>query len=189
MAYIYRHIRLDKNEPFYIGIGSDSGYRAKDSKKRNKIWKDIAKKTQYEIEILFDDLTWDQACAKEIEFIELYGRICNGTGCLANLSLGGEGYLDPPANVREKLSKSKLGSKNPMFGKKPTEEHLDRLKIARAGKAPVPARPLIHTVTGRLFKNVHEAAQELGITHTALYKRLLRRSKKTPLKFLENADI
>ena len=23
MAYIYRHIRLDKNEPFYIGIGSD----------------------------------------------------------------------------------------------------------------------------------------------------------------------
>lgn len=26
MAYLYRHIRLDKNEPFYIGIGSDSNY-------------------------------------------------------------------------------------------------------------------------------------------------------------------
>ena len=23
MAYVYRHIRLDKNEPFYIGIGKD----------------------------------------------------------------------------------------------------------------------------------------------------------------------
>jgi len=23
MAYVYRHIRLDKNEPFYIGIGSE----------------------------------------------------------------------------------------------------------------------------------------------------------------------
>ena len=23
MAYLYRHIRLDKNEPFYIGIGSN----------------------------------------------------------------------------------------------------------------------------------------------------------------------
>jgi hypothetical protein len=189
MAYVYRHIRLDKNQPFYIGIGSDSGCRAKDSKKRNKIWKDIIKKTQYDIEILFDDLTWEQACAKEIEFIQLYGRICNGTGSLANFSLGGEGYLDPPADVRARLSKSKLGSKNPMFGKKFTNEHLDKLKIARVGKVPVLARPLIHIVTGRLFKNVYEAAQELGITHKALYKRLLRRSKKTPLKFLENADI
>lgn len=25
MAYVYRHIRLDKNEPFYIGIGKDEG--------------------------------------------------------------------------------------------------------------------------------------------------------------------
>jgi hypothetical protein len=25
MAYLYRHIRHDKNEPFYIGIGSDNG--------------------------------------------------------------------------------------------------------------------------------------------------------------------
>jgi hypothetical protein len=23
MIYLYRHIRLDKNEPFYIGIGED----------------------------------------------------------------------------------------------------------------------------------------------------------------------
>jgi len=23
MAYVYRHIRLDKNEPFYIGISND----------------------------------------------------------------------------------------------------------------------------------------------------------------------
>jgi len=25
MAYLYRHIRLDNNEPFYIGIGNDQG--------------------------------------------------------------------------------------------------------------------------------------------------------------------
>jgi hypothetical protein len=29
MAYLYRHIRLDKNQPFYIGIGKD------DVEKRN----------------------------------------------------------------------------------------------------------------------------------------------------------
>ena len=27
MAYLYRHIRLDKNEPFYIGIGSDTNFK------------------------------------------------------------------------------------------------------------------------------------------------------------------
>jgi len=27
MCYVYRHIRLDKNEPFYIGIGSDFNYQ------------------------------------------------------------------------------------------------------------------------------------------------------------------
>lgn len=27
MAYVYRHIRLDKNQPFYIGIGSDTDGR------------------------------------------------------------------------------------------------------------------------------------------------------------------
>jgi hypothetical protein len=35
MAYVYRHIRLDKNEPFYIGIGSDSSFaRANDFKEK-----------------------------------------------------------------------------------------------------------------------------------------------------------
>lgn len=45
MAYVYRHIRLDKNEPFYIGIGSNETYkRANTIKDRNKIWYDIAAK-------------------------------------------------------------------------------------------------------------------------------------------------
>jgi hypothetical protein len=47
MAYIYRHIRLDKNEPFYIGIGSDDKGKyniSSNLSKRNKtaegfIWK------------------------------------------------------------------------------------------------------------------------------------------------------
>lgn len=91
MSYVYRHIRLDKNEPFYIGIGSDEKYkRAYTNNSRNKIWKSITLKTDYEIEILLDNLTWEDACKKEIEFIDLYKRKCDN-GILANLSLGGEG--------------------------------------------------------------------------------------------------
>jgi hypothetical protein len=48
-------------------------------------------------------LTWEQACEKEIEFIKLYGRIDLGTGCLANLTDGG----DKLANLSE-LSRKKI---------------------------------------------------------------------------------
>jgi len=60
MAYLYRHIRLDKNEPFYIGIGSDENYeRAYNNHNRSIFWKNIINKTPYEIEIILDDLTWE----------------------------------------------------------------------------------------------------------------------------------
>ncbi len=90
MAYVYRHIRLDKNEPFYIGIGKHYS-RAYKKNDRNSLWKKIANKTDYEIEILFDDLTLGKAKEKEIEFIKLYGRINKKTGILANLTDGGDG--------------------------------------------------------------------------------------------------
>ncbi len=49
MAYVYRHIRLDKNVPFYIGIGkSDLNYnRASSNKNRNPYWHHIVNQTEY----------------------------------------------------------------------------------------------------------------------------------------------
>jgi hypothetical protein len=92
MPYVYRHIRLDKNEPFYIGIGKDNSYkRAFEKDKRNKFWKNIVSKTNYEVEILIDDLSWEVACEKEKEFISLYGRKDLNTGTLVNLTNGGDG--------------------------------------------------------------------------------------------------
>ena len=94
-SYVYRYIRLDKNEPFYIGISykEDDFKRAYDihERRRNKIFKDIVKKSPYEIEILFTNLTWEQACEKEKEFIKLYGRKNIKTGTLANMTDGGDG--------------------------------------------------------------------------------------------------
>jgi hypothetical protein len=42
---------------------------------------------------MLDDLTWEQACEKEIEFIKLYGRSDLGLGSLCNLTEGGEGVI------------------------------------------------------------------------------------------------
>jgi hypothetical protein len=94
MPYLYRHIRLDKNEPFYIGIGSDAGYgRSKEKSNRNKHWRNIVKSTPYDIEIVIDNLTWQEACEKEKEFIKLYGRSCLNEGPLCNITEGGDGVL------------------------------------------------------------------------------------------------
>jgi hypothetical protein len=91
MAIVYRHIRLDTNEPFYIGVGTSKD-RAFRKSYRNKIWNDIYSKSEIKIEILFSDLTKEQAIEKEKEFISYYGRINNGTGSLANLTDGGDNF-------------------------------------------------------------------------------------------------
>jgi hypothetical protein len=139
MAYVYRHIRLDKNEPFYIGIGSDYNYkRANSTKDRNIFWKNIANKTNYEVEIILDDLTWEDACQKEIEFINLYGRKNIKKGCLCNLTDGGEGakgviYSD---ERKESISNRLKGEKNHFFGKKHSLENIEKLKKLAQNRSP-----------------------------------------------------
>lgn len=130
MAYVYRHIRLDKNEPFYIGIGTSKYYnRAYRTKNRSNLWTRIANKTNYEIEILFDNLTWEQACEKEKEFIKLYGRIDLKTGCLANLTDGGDGAINAIISKehRQKISES---NRKRIF----TEEDRKQISIRHTGR-------------------------------------------------------
>lgn len=139
MAYLYRHIRLDKNEPFYIGIGNDESYRRSTIKaNRNTYWKNIINKTSYRIEILLDDLTWQEACEKEIEFILLYGRKDLGTGCLVNMTSGGDGTpgIKRSQQYILKLSERQKGEKAHMFGKKHSEETIRKMSDSKKGKSP-----------------------------------------------------
>jgi hypothetical protein len=90
MAIVYRHIRLDTNQPFYIGM-SGLEKRPYEIRNRNKHWKNIVSETEYRVEILFDDLDLESACEKEKEFIALYGRTDLGNGILCNMTDGGLG--------------------------------------------------------------------------------------------------
>ena len=112
--YLYRHIRTDLNQPFYIGIGSDSNYKRAFTKKgRSYSWKDIVyKNSPYEVEIILDDLSWDEACAKEKEFIQIYGRKDLNLGPLVNFTDGGEGQWGRKDSPETKLKKSKPKSPN-----------------------------------------------------------------------------
>lgn len=143
MPIVYRHIRLDKDEPFYVGIGADIK-RAYSKHGRSKYWGRVAK-VGYEVDVLFEDLTWDQACEKEIEFITLYGRSDLGTGTLVNMTNGGDGALGRPQTekLKAKLKDNpnrfslaewqKANGGSPNKGKKmasPTEDTLAKRSIS-----------------------------------------------------------
>lgn len=142
MAYVYRHIRADKNIPFYIGIGSDEEYKRANTKSgRNVVWNRIANKHGYDVEIMMDGLAWQEACKKEIEFILLYGRMNLGNGPLCNQTDGGDGAKNLPLEIREKIYDS------------------TRKPVCQYDK------------TGRfikLFRSVADANRELGVTETAV---------------------
>jgi hypothetical protein len=158
VAYVYRHIRLDKNVPFYIGIGSDNLYKRAYIKSRSKHWKSITKKTKYEVEIVLDNLSWEEACEKEKEFIKLYGRTDKNEGTLVNKTDGGEGSLGAIRNLSQEVeeerrkkiaqanvgrirtdltryNKSRSGTNHPYYGKSsPKKGKKDKKASERANK-------------------------------------------------------
>ena len=159
MAIVYRHIRVDKNEPFYIGIGKTEK-RAYDKNDRNKIWNNIINKTNYEIEILFDNITWEEACIKEQEFINLYGRIDKKSGTLCNLTNGGEGQNGIIRNeeYRNKLKQNALNR----WG---NEEFKEKMKMVLKGRKLPPTseatkQKLSLISKGRIGKPCSEETKE-----------------------------
>jgi hypothetical protein len=156
MAYVYRHIRLDKNEPFYIGIGSDKYYKRANSKDRSAFWKRIVAKTEYEVEIMLDDLTWEEARIKEKEFIALYGRYDMKKGSLCNLTDGGDGSINVIISDETRLKRSlcRKGEKNYMYGKRVTEETKSKLRAKAIHRT--------HTIETRLRISMNNKGKTLG---------------------------
>lgn len=126
MAYVYRHIRHDKNQPFYIGIGSDSNYKRayqKSKTKRSTHWHNIAK-NGYDVEIMIEGISWEEACEKEKEFIKLYGRSDLNTGILCNHTSGGDGANNLSKDVIETIRKKLTGITQSEYTKNKRKESL-----------------------------------------------------------------
>jgi hypothetical protein len=135
MAYVYRHIRLDENEPFYIGIGKLIS-RAYSKKNRNLHWRNIVKNTKYDVEIIFDDLSWEDACNKEKEFIKIYGRRDLNNGSLCNLTDGGDGTINTLVSDERKIQMSlnAKGNLNSFYRKKHSDETKKTLSQKAKGR-------------------------------------------------------
>jgi len=181
MAYVYRHIRLDKNEPFYIGIGKTK-YRHTAKQNRNDIWEKIAAKTEYDVEILFEDVDWDFACKKEIELIKLYGRINRGTGTLANMTDGGDGNLGlvHSAEALRKISESSKLRPGHWKGKKMSKDFCDKLSKSKLGKPNFKTRgkPIPESTKEAVRKHSYGNKYHLGKKHTDESKRKMSERMK-----------
>jgi len=170
MAYVYRHIRLDKNEPFYIGISGrldiDTEYkRAYNIKQgRNPLYTNIINKTDIRIEIMLDNITYNEACIKERELISLYGRIDTNTGCLSNMTDGGDGGLGHimPESAKQRIKEFQLSlNKKGKPGKKWSEESKQKLS---------------NTITGT--KHSEESKQKMRKPKPLGFKEYISKLKK-----------
>ena len=134
--YLYRHIRLDTNEVFYIGIGKAlSYYRSKSKQYRNPHWNRIVEKAGYRIQIVLDYLTKEEAEIKEKEFIEIYGRADKNKGTLVNMTDGGYGVCGhiKSKETRKKFSVSMTGRPSAKKGMPVSEDTRARMSAGSKG--------------------------------------------------------
>lgn len=95
--YLYVHYRQDKNEAFYVGIGTK--YKGKNYdralcyKKRSDFWKKVANKTKYSVMIISESNSKEDIIEQEINYIALLGKKKDKKGTLVNITDGGEGLL------------------------------------------------------------------------------------------------
>ena len=169
MCVVYRHIRLDKNQPFYIGIGANYK-RAYQKGKRSDHWWNIVSKTKYEVEILFENVSKEFAKKKEIEFIKLYGRQDLKTGILCNKTDGGEGLNNISDEVRDKIIAANKG-------RIPSVEV--RAKMSKAHNKKV-----IHIPTNKTYESLKSACTILKLNYNTQLVRMHRNNSKNQFKYI-----
>lgn len=197
MFYIYRHIRPDTNEVFYVGKGLENSNRHLSKQGRNKYWHNIVNKNngQYDIEIMMEDLTHEESIEKEQEFIKLYGRRCDG-GTLCNLSLGGEGGTYGYTHTEEtKELMSEFAS-----GKPKSEETKKRISLSKKGISINKVIPILNEtqekaweanrkkvkclITGKIYDSVKSAAIDKNINYSTLKSRFEKGAKINTLSYI-----
>lgn len=135
MAVVYIHKKYSDDLVFYVGIGKTIK-RAYSNANRNKFWRNTVEKYGYTVEILKQNITWEQACLFEKELILKFGRKDLNTGSLVNLTSGGEGFLNYTYtnDVKSKMSLLKKGKKSPRKGICLSEETKEKISNSKKGK-------------------------------------------------------
>jgi hypothetical protein len=169
-VYVYRHRRLDNNQVFYVGISKIINYkRAYSKNNRNIYWKRIVDKTNYNVEILAENLSWKEACELEQLLIQQYGRKDNNTGILCNMTDGGDG-INNKIWTKESRKKSSISS----TGKKMSKEAKEKMsKFWRNSKNSNRSHIILDTQTGVFYNSLKEASQYYRFSYSCLVAMIL----------------
>ena len=146
MAYVYKHIREDNEEIFYIGVsrsatdcnGIRNYYRAKSSKKRNKKWHVVTSKTKWHYEIVYDNLTNEEASKKELELIHFHHATLVNTNGVPGQKRKPKNLTKPKRQNPDQGTKG-IGIKPWNKGKKNvySESTLNKMRLSGIGKNKV----------------------------------------------------
>jgi hypothetical protein len=188
MAIVYQHRTADTNELFYIGIGKKEE-RAHFNSPRSEFWKRVVGKHGRIVEILFKDISWEEACQIETYLIRFYGRSDQG-GILINRTDGGNGAVGyvPSAEARAKISKAKKGIPRSaetraklafaQTGKKLSDEIKAKMSKSGKGKKVTPetiAKRIAKTTGKKRSEEMKERCRQRR--HTAESKEKMRLAK------------
>ncbi len=176
--YVYRHLRADTGEIFYVGKGM--GRRAFDKYHRSKYWKNIEAKHGVLVEFVKEGITESESIQLEIQTIEEYRR----AGIkLINMTDGGDGTTgySHTEEHRKKMSELQAGENNPRFGKpgtrkgvKATQEQIERMRQSHLGKElPEEQRRKIREST-KLARQGIKTPGMTGRTHSPETKEKMR---------------
>ena len=145
--YVYIYLRKD-GSPYYVGKGKNTRWCCK-----NRIV-EVPPNDRVIFPITNTSEEW--AHFMEMEFIDLYGKLNDGTGILENCTDGGEGFTKRHTEeTKKKMSASRMGhpgyacgesnywhgTSGPMGGKTHTEETKEKM---RGKRKPMPPRTKEH---------------------------------------------
>lgn len=115
MAKVYFHRKETDNLVFYVGISVlENTNREYEETNRNKYWHNTVKKHGFIVEIVHNGISEESAKNAEKYYISLLGRKDLKTGCLVNMTNGGQGMngYKHSNETRNKMKKPKSFRKN-----------------------------------------------------------------------------
>ena len=167
--FVYSHVNLVNNK-IYIGITKQiPSYRWRSHgqgyKDSPRFWNAIQKYgwDNFEHNILFSELTKDEACKKENELIKQYNSNDDRYGY--NMTSGGEQHYIFNEEVKQKLREQKVGSNNPQWGKHKTEDekkHLQNIMIKKTKDGNNHAKKVRCKDTDIIYYSCKDAARNTG---------------------------
>ena len=225
--YVYYLRRPDKKDsfepergcPFYVGKGSNGRFNSHRQEAEKLLYKPGRKsikiniihslwidRMDFEEDIIFNNLTEQEAFELEIEAIAAYGRINNETGCLANLTNGGDGFSGGiiSEETRQNISNAQKGRKHTiesrkkmslaLRGRRFSEEHKNKIREANTNRVFTEEH---RQNLSKAFKGLipwnkglvgAQVAWNKGIPHTEESRRKMSESHKGKVLSAETRD-